>query len=124
MVYFLAVATSLRYDCSLRTGIAQDWGHHPRPPDYQDWSNRSLLEKCAHHWDYINSIGYRKVATICQVTRLETMIHGPLAFARSICRQLTLREDRYRKDLMIWAKSVQNTNNQHFVEAQTSKLYS
>lgn len=33
---------------SLRTGISKNWGHHPRPPDWQDWQHRPLVDQCAH----------------------------------------------------------------------------
>lgn len=44
--------------CSLRVGISDSWGHHPRPPDWRDWTGRPLLERCAHHWATINGPGY------------------------------------------------------------------
>src|SRR5262245_41559406 len=35
---------------SLRVGIAQNWGHHPKPRDWEEWLDRPLIEQCAHHW--------------------------------------------------------------------------
>ncbi len=40
---------------SLRVGIAKSWGHHPRPPDWRQWLERPLVERCAHHWACITS---------------------------------------------------------------------
>src|SRR5690606_10306523 len=39
--------------CSLRVGIGSNWGHHPRPPDWRDWLDRPLVERCAHHWAFL-----------------------------------------------------------------------
>ena len=110
--------------CSLRVGIANHWGHHPKPPDWTDWLQRPLLERCAHHWNYINSLGYRQVAERAQVTRFEDMLRDPLRFAYSICADVGLDSVRHQADLAQWAKRVQNTNNKDFVEAETSKNYS
>ena len=63
--------------CSLRVGIADGWGHHPRPPDWQQWLQRPLVERCAHHWATINTLGYRQVAQIAIVNRFEDMIQDP-----------------------------------------------
>ena len=34
---------------SLRVGISKGWRHHPRPPDYESWLNRPLVEQCAQY---------------------------------------------------------------------------
>jgi hypothetical protein len=46
---------------SLKVGIARNWGHHPKPPDWREWLSRPLAERCAHHWNYLNSRGYARV---------------------------------------------------------------
>ena len=38
--------------CSLRIGIRNNWGHHPRPPDWRSWLDKPLIEQCSHHWAY------------------------------------------------------------------------
>ncbi|MGI9544768.1 MAG: hypothetical protein ACR2MX_16010, partial [Cyclobacteriaceae bacterium] len=74
--------------CSLRVGIGKNWGHHPKPPDWQEWLSRPLLERCAHHWNYINDIGYEQVKDIATVTRFEEMVSDPFRFAMNICKQV------------------------------------
>ena len=110
--------------CSLRVGIAQHWGHHPRPPDWQDWLDRPLLERCAHHWNYINSVGYAQVNALTTITRFEDMIEDALKFAQQICREVAVEPTVHQLSLETWARRVQNTNNRQFVEAKTSQAYS
>ena len=110
--------------CSLRVGIAQDWGHHPKPPDWQDWLKRPLLERCAHHWNYLNSVGHAQVATLSTITRFEAMIADPRSFAESICYQIGIDVAQQQFSLADWAQRVQNTTNAQFVEAKTSRAYS
>ena len=110
--------------CSLRIGIAQDWGHHPRPPDWRDWLNRPLVERCAHHWAYLNAVGYAHVEQCATVVRFEDMIADPFAFATSVTTDIGLKSGQYAAELQAWAKRVQNTNNADFVEAETSRPYS
>ena len=47
---------------SLRVGIADGWGHHPRPPDWERWLDRPLVVRCAHHWATINGPGWEAAA--------------------------------------------------------------
>lgn len=110
--------------CSLRVGISKNWGHHPQPPDWQDWLSRPLVERCAHHWHYINSIGYAQVAHLVKLTQFEDMISRPLEFAYSVCEDVGVDMKIYESNIREWAQRVQNTNNPHFVEAQTSRPYS
>ena len=110
--------------CSLRVGIANNWGHHPKPPDWQSWLDRPLPERCAHHWDYINSVGYRTVAHLATVTCFEDMIANPQSFAENVMRTVRLDSARHSSAVASWAQQVQNTNNKHFVEAKTSRAYS
>lgn len=110
--------------CSLRVGISKDWGHHPKPPDWQDWLSRPLLERCAHHWNYINSIGYEQVKDIAVVTRFEEMVGAPYQFAEKVCSEVGLKTESCKEHLQTWADRVQNTNNEKFVEAKTSRPYS
>jgi hypothetical protein len=110
--------------CSLRIGIANNWGHHPKPFDWRDWLERPLLERCAHHWNYLNTVGYGAVRTITRVTRFEDFIAAPLEFAEEICREVGLDPEEHRAALEAWADRVQNTNNEKFIEAKTSRNYS
>ena len=110
--------------CSLRVGIAQGWDHHPRPPDWQAWLSRSLLERCAYHWSYLNSVGFASVADQATVTRFEDMITDPLSFAQRISQEVGLDVVHHHTSLVRWSQRVQNTNNGQFVEAKTSQAYS
>lgn len=122
--FFWQVRHPLDTICSLRVGIANGWGHHPQPPDWRQWLKRPLLERCAHHWDYLNSVGYEAVQDIAEVARFEEMIAAPRAFAESICERVGLDPAQHSVALDAWAKRVQNTNNKDFVEAETSRHYS
>ena len=122
--FFWQVRHPLDTICSLRVGISKNWGHHPRPPDWQEWRERLLIERCAYHWDYINSLGYEKVRTITRVTHFEDMVRAPRQFANTICKEINLKIKDHESELATWAKRVQNTNNTHFNEAKTSRNYS
>ena len=110
--------------CSLRVGIANDWGHHPRPPDWQQWLDRPLVERCAHHWNYINSVGLVTVKDHVILSRFEDMLANPRAFAERVGHQTRIDTVRNTPALDAWAQRVQNTNNARFVEAETSREYS
>ena len=110
--------------CSLRVGISNDWGHHPKPLDWRDWLERPLVERCAHHWNYINSLGYEKIRALARVKHFEAMIQSPRRFADTICREVGLDIEAHVSALTEWADRVQNTNNEKFVEAKTSRYYS
>ncbi|NRB49708.1 MAG: hypothetical protein HRU41_18650 [Saprospiraceae bacterium] len=110
--------------CSLRLGISRHWGHHPRPHDWEDWLDKPLLEQCAYHWNYINTIGYQQVQSIVQISRFEDMLANPIGFALDLSKQLGVDIAKHRSELEAWARRVQNTNNEQFVEAKTSRPYS
>ncbi len=110
--------------CSLRIGIGQGWRHHPRPPDWQDWFDRPLLHRCAHHWAHINTVGYSAVQDRATVVRFEDMLRSPVGFAASVCAQLALPWESHAEQLRVWCARVQDTNNEHFIEAMTSRNHS
>ncbi len=110
--------------CSLRIGIAKAWGHHPRPPDWRDWLQRPLLERCAHHWTYINRHGFRQVEGRATLVRFEEMIANPAAFAEKVCRTIGLPVADAVEAVAAWSDRVQDSNNERFVEAKTSRSYS
>jgi len=110
--------------CSLRVGIGQDWRHHPRPPDWRDWLERPLLERCAHHWSYLNTVGFGQVEHLATVVRFERLIAEPLAFAHEVCGEVGVSVAETRAHLERWAARVQDTNNAAFIEAQTSRNHS
>jgi hypothetical protein len=109
---------------SLKVGISKKWGHHPRPLDWKNWLDRPLIEQCAHHWNYINSVGFQQVKQLVRVMRFEEMLHDPALFAKTVCKETGLDPEQHELDLSSWAQRVQNTNNELFIEAKTSRPYS
>jgi len=71
---------------SLRVGIAKNWGHHPKPPDWRDWLARPLVERCAHHWAYLNTVGYEAVRHLATVTRFSCMVSRRLSATMAVRR--------------------------------------
>lgn len=124
MKYYWIVRHPLDAICSLRVGISNNWGHHPRPLDWKEWLSRPIVEQCAHHWTYINSVGFNKVSDIVTVVHFETMIDDPKGFALSVCKSLRLDPVHQFAGINAWSKRVQNTNNAEFSESETSKGYS
>jgi len=112
--------------CSLRVGISQKWGHHPRPPDWTEWLDRPLLDRCAHHWRYINTDGFDAVQHLATLARFEDMIASPLATAEQMCGVVGVDAESLLVSTAItaWAQRVQDTNNADFVEAVTSRRHS
>jgi len=110
--------------CSLKVGISKNWGHHPKPPDWKNWLSEPLVKRCAHHWNYLNSVGFQQVADVATLTRFEEMIQSPVAFAEKICQLLGVDTELYKNEIATWAKKVQNSNNKDFIEAETSRPYS
>mgnify|MGYP000034955135 CR=1 FL=1 len=124
MRFFWIVRHPLDAVSSLRVGIAKDWGHHPRPPDWQDWRARPLVEQCAHHWAFLNTAGYGQVKDVASVVTFEDMIGDPAAFAIGVCRTLGLNPGSFADTLRGWSDRVQDSDNPKFVEAKTSRGYS
>ncbi len=109
---------------SLKVGIKQNWGHHPRPHDWREWLEKPLEERCAHHWNYINSRGYDSVRELAVTVKFEDMIEDPDGFSKVVCEKANIDMDKHRETIQKWTDRVQNTNNDKFVEAQTSREYS
>ncbi len=110
--------------CSLRVGISQDWGHHPRSPDWRDWQQRPLVERCAHHWAVINGAGYELVRSVAVLNRFEDMIRDPRTTADAMVRSIGIDPTSVAAELAVWSQRVQDSNNEHFVEAVTSRRHS
>lgn len=124
LTIFWQVRHPLDTICSLKVGIANNWGHHPRPTDWQDWLNQPLLIQCAHHWNYINTIGYEKVANLVTISKFEDAVLNPKVFATNICELINIDTQTEAQNIHNWCDRVQNTNNEKFVEAMTSRAYS
>lgn len=110
--------------CSLKVGIAKKWGHHPRPLDWQDWLAKPLIKQCAHHWNYLNTVGYEKVADLVEISKFEDAVLNPLSFTKNICELTNVDRQEEAKNIQNWCNRVQNTNNHQFIEAMTSRPYS
>ena len=110
--------------CSLRVGIGKNWGHHPRPPDWESWLSEPLLRRCAHHWLHMNTAGYGSIRHLATVIRFEDMIRDPLGVARRTGESAGIDVAASDRQLRGWAKRVRNENNKDFDEAETSKSYS
>ncbi len=124
MRFFWIVRHPLDAISSLRVGISQNWGHHPRPPDWQHWLNRPLVEQCAYHWSFLNSVGFDQISEIATVVRFETMISDPNGFVGSVCDAIGIEHPCQTARVGEWVKRIQNENNAEFVEAKTSRPYS
>jgi hypothetical protein len=123
-VFFWQVRHPLDAIASLKVGIDNNWGHHPRPPDWEEWLSRPLIERCAHHWAYINTFGFSAVKNQSTVCRFEDMLAQPLAFAQRICTLVEVDYTSCAETVDAWADRVQNSNNEKFIEAMTSRHYS
>lgn len=123
-VFFWQVRHPLDAIASLRVGISHNWGHHPRPPDWEDWLSRPLLEQCAHHWVTINKWGYGAVKSFAILSKFEAMLADPSGFAAVACTVVEQETKHVIPVLGQWAERVQNTNNEKFVEAVTSRRHS
>ncbi len=110
--------------CSLRVGIGNNWGHHPRPPDWANWVSRPILEQCAHHWSYINSHGFDSMPKSACLVRFEDMIRSPSKFAENVCMNIGVDAQDYSDALGNWVRRVRDANDDQFVEALTSRVYS
>lgn len=54
----------------------------------------------------------------------KTMIASPEGFAETIGSEMGISDISVQKPVRDWVCRVQNTNNEHFVEAMTSRSYS
>ena len=124
LVVFWQVRHPLDAVCSRRVGISQGWGHHPRPPDWRDWLQRPLVEQCAHHRTVINEAGYDLVRDVAVLNRFEDMIRNPQSSAETAVRSVGIDPMTFKRELHTWSERVQDTNNQKFVEAITSRRHS
>jgi hypothetical protein len=123
-VVFWQVRHPLDAVASLRVGISRGWAHHPRPPDWERWLDRSLVERCAHHWATVNGPGYDEVRRVAVINRFEDMIEDPLGCARRAVAVAGRDPDGLADVLAAWADRVRDTDDERFVEARTSRRHS
>ncbi len=108
---------------SLRVGIGRDWGHHPRPPDWRAWLARPLIERCAHHWSFLNGTGFSQTGGRAHVMRFEAMIADPELFATEACETAGIDPLAQRADISSWTRRVRDEYDRN-LEAATSRAYS
>ena len=109
---------------SLRVGIDDNWGHHPRPGDWRERLSQPLLEKCAYHWNFINTNGYDQVKDRAVINTFEAMVQDPLSTAKKICELANIDFDQYQSQISQWVGRIQDEDNEKFVEAECSRPYS
>lgn len=124
LTIFWQVRHPLDAICSLKVGISKNWGHHPRPLDWKEWLDQPLIKQCAHHWNYLNTVGYEKVADLVHLSKFEAAILNTEHFANRICKLVNVDIEAEAAHIATWCARVQNTNNSKFVEAETSRAYS
>ena len=110
--------------CSLKVGISKNWGHHPRPLDWESWLKEPLIKQCAHHWNYLNTIGFSRVKSLVKIKYFEDMLSDSLAFANLIAEEVGADVMQNKSAILKWANRVQDKNNKDFIEAETSRPYS
>jgi hypothetical protein len=123
-VLFWQVRHPLDAICSLRIGISNNWGHHPRPIDWNEWLDKPLLKQCAYHWNYINTVGFTHVKELVTILKFEDTINNPLKTAHTVAKTACIDIKKNENEISEWAKRVQNTNNRDFIEAKCSRNYS
>ncbi|WP_293369512.1 hypothetical protein, partial [Phenylobacterium sp.] len=91
---------------------------------WEDWLAKPLLARCAHHWSYLNTVGFAQVKPHAAVVRFEELIADPMALSHEVCTAVGLDPTIVGTHLRRWADRVQDTNSEAFVEALTSQSYS
>ena len=80
--------------------------------------------QCAHHWNYINTLGFEAVAHLSVISRFEDMIAHTEKFLHETNQHANISVNGNKKAIEGWRERVQNTNNSKFREAATSRPYS
>jgi hypothetical protein len=94
--------------CSLRPGIAADWAHNPRPPDFERWLDRPLVERCARHWAYVNGAGHDTVRHLAEVVRYEDLVFAPVPTAMRVLAHAGVSRGAAADAVGRWAATVGN----------------
>jgi hypothetical protein len=121
---FWQVRNPLDAVCSLRPGIEANWSHNPKPPDWEDWLHRPLIERCARHWSYINLNGYRAVRQFSALSRYETLVRNPCTAAIAACALAGCGGTEYEEAILRWAATVSNRKAAPAYEAKRQVVWS
>ncbi len=117
-VIFWHVRHPLDAICSLQPGLSDNWSHNPRPPDWEQWMNRPLIERCARHWQFINTEGYAAVRDIAAVTHYERLVETPKPFALQVCARIDYPVEERVSGLLSWAATVSSVKSPESYEAK------
>jgi len=52
--------------------------------------DKLLLEQCAYHWNYLNTVGYEKVADLVTISRFEDAVLNSINYAENICQLINV----------------------------------
>ena len=106
--------------CSLKPGIEDNWSHNPKPPNYQKLLNQPWHIKCAYHWNYINSVGFKIASNYGPflIVKYEDLITKP---QRTISQILDFIKSKDHKiDILPYIAKLQNkTSDSYHAKYQT-----
>jgi hypothetical protein len=122
--FFWQVRHPLDSICSLRPGIEAGWWHSPKPPDWEEWLCRPLVERCAYHWAYVNGPGYEAIREFSVVNKYEDMIASPHNIALRICVEAGVDTNAYAGEIRRWAELVSNEKSDQSYEAKHQDRWS
>jgi hypothetical protein len=83
-----------------------------------------LVERCAHHWAVINGDGFDRVRDVAIVNRFEEMLRDPRECGVRAAESLGVPATELGVEFERWVDRVQDTDNERFVEAETSRRHS
>lgn len=89
--------------CSLKPGIEADWSHNPKPPNWGDLIGSPWFIRAAHHWNYINSVGFSSCAARCDpmVVTYERFVRFTNQTVSSVLRHVNAPELDGKSSAMI-----------------------
>jgi len=122
--FFWQARNPLDAVCSLRPGIEANWSHNPKPPDWEQWLARPLVERCARHWSYINVNGYRAVKQFAAINRYEDLVLDPINAAKKACSLTGCDVPPYQPAIEAWAATVGNRKDVSVYEAKRQVVWS
>lgn len=113
--------------CSLKPGISENWSHNPKPPKHEELqANLPIEEQCAHHWNYINSVGYTELAKRVEnvlIVRYEDLVAKPHKTAEKILEHIGVHPHEISKELEDYTSKVQNKTKKSYHAKHQSHWY-
>ncbi len=106
--------------CSLRPGIADDWHHHPRPPNWRAWKTKPLVEQCARHWRFINETGRAEIRPEPVITiRYEDLVSNPVDTGYVALTAAGISANAAKDAVAKWAPGVSPDKGGYEADMQT-----